>query len=115
LFYERVRDYAAGDENIHIPTDQQGVHDLEVNALQRVTTVGLHTAIRAAPDLICPFTDPRAPSSGSWVAPFRGGPHASGLLPASPRAHLLLAPRAAPTHGPLTGVGTGYSQYSRWF
>jgi len=33
LFYERVWDYVAGDENIHILTDQQGVHDIEVNAL----------------------------------------------------------------------------------
>jgi len=38
--------HAAGGENIHLLTDQRGVHDLEVNALQRLTTVGLHKAIR---------------------------------------------------------------------
>jgi len=62
---------------------------------------------QAAPGSSAPFTNPRAPLAGSWVAPFRGGPPwLGGLLPASPRAHPLLAPRAAPTHGPVTGVGT---------
>lgn len=31
---------------MHILTDAIGVHDLEVNTLQRATTVGLHTAVR---------------------------------------------------------------------
>ncbi|MEM0093847.1 MAG: glycosyltransferase [Thermofilum sp.] len=46
LFYEKVLEYVAGDPSIHILTDAIGVRDLEVNAFQRATTVGLHTATR---------------------------------------------------------------------
>ncbi|ABL78987.1 glycosyltransferase [Thermofilum pendens] len=46
VFYEKVLGYVKGEEGVHILTDAIGVRDLEVNAFQRGTTVGLHTAIR---------------------------------------------------------------------
>ena len=46
VFYEKVNSYVAGDPAVHILTDAIGVKDLEVNAFQRRTTVGIHTAVR---------------------------------------------------------------------
>ncbi|MEZ0345537.1 MAG: glycosyltransferase [Infirmifilum sp.] len=46
VFYKKVLDYVKGDKGVFILTDERGVHDLEVNAFQTLTTVGLHTAIR---------------------------------------------------------------------
>ncbi|QOJ79172.1 glycosyltransferase [Infirmifilum lucidum] len=46
VFYRKVVEYVAGDRNVFILTDEQGVHDIEVNAFQRITTVGLHTAVK---------------------------------------------------------------------
>lgn len=46
IFYKRVKEYIKEGEAIHILTDEIGVRDLEVNAFQRGTTVGIHTAIR---------------------------------------------------------------------
>jgi len=43
---EKVRDYANGDENIHILTNLDGVGDLEVNAFQRVSKIILQKSIR---------------------------------------------------------------------
>jgi len=46
IFYNKVKDYIREGEAIYILTDEIGVKDLEVNAFQRGTTVGIHTAIR---------------------------------------------------------------------
>ncbi|AKG39296.1 glycosyl transferase family 1 [Infirmifilum uzonense] len=46
VFYEKVKEHVGQDEDIHILTDEMGVRDLEVNAFQRGSRVGIHTAIR---------------------------------------------------------------------
>ncbi len=46
IFFEDVLRYAGKDENIIFLTDLKGVSHLEVNAIQRLSTIGLHTAIR---------------------------------------------------------------------
>ncbi|MCD6551160.1 glycosyltransferase, partial [Thermotoga sp.] len=46
LFYEKVLRYAGIDENIKFCTNFKGVGSKEVNAIQRATTVALHTATR---------------------------------------------------------------------
>ncbi len=46
IFYEKVLRYACQDEDIHFLTNLIGVGSKEVNAIQRASTVGLHTATR---------------------------------------------------------------------
>ena len=46
ILYEEVKKYVGRDPDIRILTNIDGVGNLEVNALQRVSTVALHTAIR---------------------------------------------------------------------
>ncbi len=46
IFYERVLRYACEDEDIHFLTNLVGVGSKEVNAIQRASTFGLHTATR---------------------------------------------------------------------
>ncbi|AEH51849.1 glycosyltransferase [Pseudothermotoga thermarum] len=46
IFFERVARYAGTDKDIHFCTNLNGVGNLEVNAIQRSTTVALHTATR---------------------------------------------------------------------
>ncbi len=46
IFFEDVLRYAGKDEDILFLTDLKGVSHLEVNAIQRLSTIGLHTAIR---------------------------------------------------------------------
>ncbi|MDK2949818.1 MAG: trehalose synthase [Thermotoga sp.] len=46
FFYEEVLRYAGIDEDIKFCTNLKGVGNKEVNAIQRATTVALHTAIR---------------------------------------------------------------------
>ncbi len=46
IFYEKVARYAGIDRDIHFCTNLNGVGNLEVNAIQRSTTVALHTATR---------------------------------------------------------------------
>ncbi|MGC9104567.1 MAG: glycosyltransferase [Candidatus Methanodesulfokora sp.] len=41
-----VREYVANDPDVHILTDFMGVRDLEVNAFQRLTDVGIHMATK---------------------------------------------------------------------
>jgi len=45
-WYRRTLDHANADRNIHVLTDNDGVGDLEVNALQRSLTVALQLSIR---------------------------------------------------------------------
>lgn len=46
IFFEKVLRYAGLDEDIKFCTNLKGVGNIEVNAIQRSTTVALHTAIR---------------------------------------------------------------------
>ncbi len=46
VFYEKVLRYAGTDEDIKFLTNLIGVGSLEVNAIQRFSTLGLHTATR---------------------------------------------------------------------
>ncbi|MGC9771789.1 trehalose synthase (ADP-glucose) [Fervidobacterium changbaicum] len=46
IFFEDVLRYAGVDEDILFLTDLKGVGHLEVNAIQRLSTLGLHTATR---------------------------------------------------------------------
>ncbi|MEJ5257338.1 MAG: glycosyltransferase [Fervidobacterium sp.] len=46
LFFEDVLRYAGTDKDILFLTDLKGVSHLEVNAIQRLSTIGLHTATR---------------------------------------------------------------------
>ncbi|PLV57347.1 glycosyltransferase [Thermotoga sp. SG1] len=46
FFYEKVLRYAGIDEDIKFCTNLKGVGNIEVNAIQRATTVALHTATR---------------------------------------------------------------------
>ena len=46
VYHEKVLRYAGMDEDIHFLTNLIGVLDLEVNAFQRLSTIGLHTATR---------------------------------------------------------------------
>jgi len=43
---EKVKDYANGDENIHILTNLDGVGDIEVNAFQRVSKIIVQKSLR---------------------------------------------------------------------
>ena len=45
-WYRKTLDYADADRDIHILTNNDGVGDLEVNALQRSLTVALQLSIR---------------------------------------------------------------------
>ncbi|PNV77412.1 MAG: hypothetical protein C0200_06285 [Thermoproteota archaeon] len=46
IYYEKMREYVANDPDVHILTDFMGVRDLEVNAFQRLTDVGIHMATK---------------------------------------------------------------------
>lgn len=46
IFFEKVARYAGTDKDILFCTNLNGVGNIEVNAIQRMTTVALHTAIR---------------------------------------------------------------------
>jgi len=46
IFFEDVLRYAGKDRDILFLTDLKGVGHLEVNAIQRLSTIGLHTATR---------------------------------------------------------------------
>jgi len=46
IFFEDVLRYAGNDKDILFLTDLKGVSHLEVNAIQRLSTIGLHTATR---------------------------------------------------------------------
>ncbi|WP_448375970.1 glycosyltransferase [Fervidobacterium sp.] len=46
IFFEDVLRYAGTDKDILFLTDLKGVSHLEVNAIQRLSTIGLHTATR---------------------------------------------------------------------
>ncbi len=46
IFHEKVLRYACEDEDIRFLTNLIGVGSLEVNAIQRISTLGLHTATR---------------------------------------------------------------------
>ncbi len=46
IFFEKVARYAGVDKDIYFCTNLNGVGNLEVNAIQRSTTVALHTATR---------------------------------------------------------------------
>ncbi|MGC8820934.1 MAG: glycosyltransferase [Fervidobacterium sp.] len=46
IFFEDVLRYAGTDKDILFLTDLKGVGHLEVNGIQRLSTVGLHTAVR---------------------------------------------------------------------
>ncbi len=46
IFFEKVLRYAGVDEDVKFLTNLIGVGSLEVNAIQRASTIGLHTATR---------------------------------------------------------------------
>jgi len=46
MYYEKTVRHAGEDEDIHFLTNIIGVNDVEVNAFQRMATLGLHTAIK---------------------------------------------------------------------
>ncbi|HEU5347363.1 MAG TPA: glycosyltransferase, partial [Ktedonobacterales bacterium] len=45
-YYQRTKDYAAGDTDIHLLSNMDGVGNVEVNAFQRMATVVLQKSLR---------------------------------------------------------------------